>query len=192
MLKLKYTKVTKTVTSSRSVGLFSSYVVPFVFLSSYLLQDMESRSRSRGRSRSRSRTPPSAHPAERSISRSRSRSPSYSRSPRRSISPRSKSGSRSRSHTPLPRDSRNGHRAHRDISRSLTRSRSPSRGAGGRRYRERSYTRSLSRHGRSPQSSKIVVEKLTKNVNEAHLREIFGSYGQIESLDMPMNRQCTS
>jgi hypothetical protein len=55
-------------------------------------------------------------------------------------------------------------------------------GAGSRIYRERSYTRSPSRHG------KIVVEKLTKNVNEAHLREIFGSYGQIESLDMPMNR----
>jgi len=36
-----------------------------------------------------------------------------------------------------------------------------------------------------------VVEKLTKNVNEAHLREIFGSYGQIQSLDMPANRQCT-
>jgi len=35
-----------------------------------------------------------------------------------------------------------------------------------------------------------VVEKLTKNVNEAHLREIFGSYGQIQSLDMPANRQC--
>jgi RNA-binding protein with serine-rich domain 1 len=156
--------------------------VPFVLPSSYPLQDMGSRSPSRGRSRSRSHTPPSARPADRSLSRSRSRSPSYSRSPRRSISPRSKSDSRSRSRTPLPRDSRNGYRAHKDTSRSLTRSRSPSRDAGSRIYRERSYTRSPSRHG------KIVVEKLTKNVNEAHLREIFGSYGQIESLDMPMNR----
>ena len=38
--------------------------------------------------------------------------------------------------------------------------------------------------------SQIVVEKLTKNVNESHLREIFGAYGPIQELDMPMNRQC--
>lgn len=37
----------------------------------------------------------------------------------------------------------------------------------------------------------IVVEKLTKNVNEGHLRDIFGTYGAIQELDMPMNRQCT-
>ncbi|KAL9109942.1 MAG: hypothetical protein Q9227_005465 [Pyrenula ochraceoflavens] len=37
----------------------------------------------------------------------------------------------------------------------------------------------------------IVVEKLTKNVTEAHLREIFGNYGDIQSIDLPMNRQCT-
>ncbi|KAL1636525.1 hypothetical protein SLS56_001108 [Neofusicoccum ribis] len=35
----------------------------------------------------------------------------------------------------------------------------------------------------------IVVEKLTKNVNEDHLREIFGAYGRIQDLDMPINRQ---
>ncbi|MCJ1431133.1 hypothetical protein MMC27_000484 [Xylographa pallens] len=35
----------------------------------------------------------------------------------------------------------------------------------------------------------IVVEKLTKNVNEAHLREIFGAYGPIREVDLPMNRQ---
>ncbi|KAK7717893.1 hypothetical protein SLS57_006269 [Botryosphaeria dothidea] len=35
----------------------------------------------------------------------------------------------------------------------------------------------------------IVVEKLTKNVNEDHLREIFGTYGRIQDLDMPINRQ---
>ena len=37
---------------------------------------------------------------------------------------------------------------------------------------------------------KIVVEKLTKNVNESHLREIFGAYGSIQDLDLPINRQC--
>jgi hypothetical protein len=35
-----------------------------------------------------------------------------------------------------------------------------------------------------------VIEKLTKNVNEDHLREIFGVYGQIRDLDMPINRNC--
>ncbi|KAK0612454.1 hypothetical protein B0T17DRAFT_462572, partial [Bombardia bombarda] len=34
----------------------------------------------------------------------------------------------------------------------------------------------------------IVVERLTKNVNENHLREIFGQYGEIEDLDLPLNR----
>merc|ERR1711977_226621 len=56
--------------------------------------------------------------------------------------------------------------------------------------RYRSESRSVSR-GRSPspvRSTKVVIEKLTKNVNEAHLREIFGQYGQIRDLDMPMNR----
>ncbi|KIN08096.1 hypothetical protein OIDMADRAFT_140562 [Oidiodendron maius Zn] len=57
--------------------------------------------------------------------------------------------------------------------------------------RDRSESRSVSR-GRSAsplRSTKIVVEKLTKNVNEDHLREIFGTYGPIRDLDMPMNRQ---
>ncbi|KAH9883985.1 major facilitator superfamily domain-containing protein [Xylariomycetidae sp. FL2044] len=35
----------------------------------------------------------------------------------------------------------------------------------------------------------IVVEKLTKTINEEHLREIFGQYGQIRDLDLPVNRQ---
>ncbi|KAJ5631705.1 uncharacterized protein N7484_011805 [Penicillium longicatenatum] len=33
----------------------------------------------------------------------------------------------------------------------------------------------------------IVVERLTKNVTEAHLREIFGAFGDIEKLELPMN-----
>ncbi|MCJ1477207.1 hypothetical protein MMC13_005878 [Lambiella insularis] len=36
---------------------------------------------------------------------------------------------------------------------------------------------------------KIVVEKLTKNVNEDHLREIFGAYGPIREVELPINRQ---
>ncbi|KAE8443179.1 hypothetical protein EG329_002277 [Mollisiaceae sp. DMI_Dod_QoI] len=66
-------------------------------------------------------------------------------------------------------------------------SRSPRRNG---RYRSESRSRSAS-HGRSPspiRSTKVVVEKLTKNVNEDHLREIFSIYGQIRDLDMPMNR----
>jgi RNA-binding protein with serine-rich domain 1 len=39
-------------------------------------------------------------------------------------------------------------------------------------------------------NTKIVVEKLTKNVNENHLREIFSKYGTIQDLDLPINRQC--
>ncbi|KAF1987277.1 hypothetical protein K402DRAFT_330935, partial [Aulographum hederae CBS 113979] len=35
----------------------------------------------------------------------------------------------------------------------------------------------------------IVVEKLTKNVNEAHLEEIFCAYGEIKEIDLPLNRQ---
>ncbi|RYP00663.1 hypothetical protein DL764_006437 [Monosporascus ibericus] len=38
-------------------------------------------------------------------------------------------------------------------------------------------------------AAEIVVEKLTKNINEDHLREIFGHYGPIRDLDLPMNRQ---
>ncbi|KAK0258171.1 hypothetical protein LTR91_020302 [Friedmanniomyces endolithicus] len=62
------------------------------------------------------------------------------------------------------------------------------------RSRSRTYTRSPN-HSRSPsppalpKSAKIVIEKLTKNVHEAHLREIFSTYGTITELEMPMNPQ---
>jgi RNA-binding protein with serine-rich domain 1 len=36
----------------------------------------------------------------------------------------------------------------------------------------------------------IVVERLTKNVNEDHLYEIFGEFGHIKDLDLPINRSC--
>jgi len=34
----------------------------------------------------------------------------------------------------------------------------------------------------------IVVEKLTKNITEAHVRSLFERYGTIVDIDMPMNR----
>jgi len=142
------------------------------------------RSPSRGRSRTRSGTPAVAI---REVSPSRSQPPSPTRSPRPTALQQSPARTRTPSRTP---PARNGFRNERGGSRSQTRSRSPSRGSGDRQYRERSYSRSISRDSASKQSSKIVVEKLTKNVTEAHLREIFGSYGEIESLDLPMNRQC--
>ncbi|KAH8816891.1 hypothetical protein F5884DRAFT_238544 [Xylogone sp. PMI_703] len=109
---------------------------------------------------------------------------------------RSPSRGRSRTRSPYSEESR----GHRDLSRSVSRprrtisprspSRTPRRNGryrSGSRSRSRSYGRSRSA---SPvRSTKVVVEKLTKNVNEDHLREIFGSYGTIKDLDMPMNRQ---
>ncbi|KAI0509633.1 hypothetical protein F5B22DRAFT_320142 [Xylaria bambusicola] len=64
----------------------------------------------------------------------------------------------------------------RSRSRTRSRSRSPSRGRG---------------ESRSPLrgSTKIVVEKLSKTINEDHLYEIFGQYGTIRDLDLPMSRQ---
>lgn len=35
-----------------------------------------------------------------------------------------------------------------------------------------------------------MVEKLTKNMTEDHLYEIFGTFGEIEKIDMPINRTC--
>ncbi|KAF2157801.1 RNA-binding domain-containing protein [Myriangium duriaei CBS 260.36] len=121
-------------------------------------------------------------PRSPSYARSVSRGRSYTRSP----IPRSRTPSRSRSRTPRTRR------------HSRSRSRSPRRSPSPRRYRARSYSRSRSfsrsrSRSRSisplPRSSKIVIEKLTKNINLAHLREIFSVYGEIADLDMPMNRQ---
>lgn len=109
---------------------------------------------------------PSQGPA-RGRSRTRSHTPSHSQSPRRSITPRSQSRSLSARRSVTPR---------------------------GARGRSRSYSRSRSADAapRAPavKSAKIVVEKLTKNVTENHLREIFGAYGPVQDVDLPMNRQC--
>ncbi|KAK8071697.1 hypothetical protein PG996_005045 [Apiospora saccharicola] len=79
-----------------------------------------------------------------------------------------------RSPTPPSRYSRSPSPVRRR--RSPTRSASPAPRRNGRYRDERSETRSR-------------IEKLTKNINEDHLREVFGQYGPIKDLDLPMNRQ---
>lgn len=39
-------------------------------------------------------------------------------------------------------------------------------------------------------SRQIVVERLSKNINEQHLYEIFGQFGRVKDLDLPINRNC--
>ncbi|KAK9479602.1 hypothetical protein V1514DRAFT_327666 [Lipomyces japonicus] len=147
-----------------------------------------SRSRSASLPRSRSRSPHRG----RSLSRSSfdSRSPSYysrSRSRSRSFdsrSSRSRSRSRGRSRTPDSYDSR-GRRSSSFDSRSP----SPARA----RDRNRDWSRSGGRF-RIPERAKkneIIVENLTRNVNEDHVREIFNLYGKIVNLDFPLNRRST-
>ncbi|KAK3337741.1 hypothetical protein B0T19DRAFT_413415 [Cercophora scortea] len=127
----------------------------------------------RGEGRARSRSP--------SVSRSRSRS--------RSATPRSDYSRQPSIHDP---EARSVARSPRRNGRYRSLSRSPSRDRSRTRSRTRSRSRSRS-HSESPshplRSTKIVVERLTKNVNEGHLREIFGQYGEIEDLDLPLNRQ---
>ncbi|KAF4414662.1 RNA-binding with serine-rich domain 1-A [Fusarium acutatum] len=129
---------------------------------------MASRSPSRGRYRSRTRSP--AARSERSRSPQR-RHHHDSRSPARSISPQRRNGRyRSRSRT-----------RSRSNSRSRSRSRSWSPGPRDRNNRDRSASPAA-------KSTKIVVERLSKNINEQHLYEIFGQFGRIKDLDLPINR----
>ncbi|TRX88960.1 hypothetical protein FHL15_010188 [Xylaria flabelliformis] len=99
----------------------------------------------------------------RSVSRSPTPPSRYSASP----SPRRRRYS-SASPPPANAHHNGNHRSHS--------SRSPSRGRG---------------ESRSPLrgSTKIVVEKLSKTINEDHLYEIFGQFGTIRDLDLPMSRQ---
>ncbi|KAF2487612.1 hypothetical protein BDY17DRAFT_320140 [Neohortaea acidophila] len=106
-----------------------------------------------------------------------------------------RSASRGRSRTPadaaLNGNTHNSRPTARSRSRSPSRARTRSRSRSA-AYRARSYSRSPS-HSRSrspsiPRSAKIVIEKLTKNVNANHLREIFATYGPISDLEMPMNK----
>lgn len=38
----------------------------------------------------------------------------------------------------------------------------------------------------------VVVSGLTRNVQKAHLEEIFGEYGKVTGVDLPVLRQCES
>ncbi|KAL4987133.1 hypothetical protein BDW68DRAFT_188243 [Aspergillus falconensis] len=98
------------------------------------------------------------------------------RRPRRSVSPRSRSSPRRTSRSSVSEGSVGGRNA-RSRSRSWTRS------PASRSYRGRSRSQSPP----TQRSSKIVVEKLTKNVTEPHLLEIFGSFGEIRSIELPVN-----
>ncbi|QIW95199.1 hypothetical protein AMS68_000717 [Peltaster fructicola] len=98
--------------------------------------------------------------------------------------------SRSRSRSRAGSRARERSRSADDHSRSASRSSRGANGASDRgSRRSRSRSRSDSRSPAGPRSAKIVIEKLTKNVNEGHLHEIFGTYGTIEELEMPLNRQ---
>ena len=101
-----------------------------------------------------------------------------------------------------PMDDRPNGDHDRSRSRSCTRSRGPSRDRSLSRSKSHSYrdrtnsrsptrspSRSRSRSPSVPRSAKIVIEKLTKNISSAHLREIFSTYGTIHSLEMPINPQ---
>jgi RNA-binding protein with serine-rich domain 1 len=38
----------------------------------------------------------------------------------------------------------------------------------------------------------LVITNLTRNVVESHLRTIFGSYGEIKKIDLPVFAKCAS
>ncbi|KAL5332265.1 hypothetical protein BJX70DRAFT_147591 [Aspergillus crustosus] len=130
---------------------------------------------------------------------------SRERRPRRSVSPRSESKLRRAIRSTTPEGNtvrrRNGYQSQsrsrsrtRSVSQSRSRSRSQtwSRSPAPRSHRDRSYNRSQSPPSHRETSSKIVVEKLTKNVTDSHLFEIFGSFGEIQSLDLPINSAFTT
>ncbi|KAG0034689.1 RNA-binding protein with serine-rich domain 1 [Podila clonocystis] len=121
------------------------------------------------RSRSRSYTPPrkgSRSPSRHSRSRSQGRN---SRSHSRSFTPRSnRSDSRSRSRS-----------RGRSMTRSMSRSRSPSRDIKRRDTRSPSPIVSL--------DSTVKITRLTMNVKEDHIREIFSPYGKIKYINFPVD-----
>ncbi|KHO00224.1 Nucleotide-binding, alpha-beta plait [Metarhizium album ARSEF 1941] len=86
----------------------------------------------------------------------------------------------------------------RSLTRSVSYRSGDSRSPRRRRYGSRSPSRSMTppprrngRYGSDGQGwsrDRIVVERLSKNINEDHLYELFGQFGPIKDLDLPMNR----
>ncbi|PHH77694.1 hypothetical protein CDD80_300 [Ophiocordyceps camponoti-rufipedis] len=99
--------------------------------------------------------------------------------------------SATRSPSPPPVESRSGNRRRFG---SPSQSRSPTPPPRRPRADSRSWSRGRARDSREPSEpshpsgTKVVVERLSKNVRESHLREIFGHYGPIQDLDLPFNR----
>ncbi|KAK4157394.1 hypothetical protein C8A00DRAFT_40237 [Chaetomidium leptoderma] len=91
--------------------------------------------------------------------------------------------------------SRTPPRSHHSRSPSMDRRRSDDQDANARssarngRDRSRSPSRAIAATAVMRVARAIVVERLTKNINEDHLYEIFGQYGEIDDLDLPVNRQ---
>jgi len=48
------------------------------------------------------------------------------------------------------------------------------------------------RDGAKPGPKVVIVLNLTRNVADAHLRAIFGLYGEIRKIDLPVHARCTS
>jgi RNA-binding protein with serine-rich domain 1 len=110
----------------------------------------------------------------------------------RSPSPRGKTGG----------DKTHRHRSRSDMSISKSPERSRSREKKGDRGRARSISmsrsrsRSRSRRSRSRQPKNgghrvVVVHNLSRNVHKGHLEEIFGHYGKVTGVDLPVARGCT-
>jgi hypothetical protein len=48
------------------------------------------------------------------------------------------------------------------------------------------------RDGAKPGPKVVIVLNLTRSVADAHLRAIFGLYGEIRKIDLPLHAKCTS
>lgn len=77
------------------------------------------------------------------------------------------------------------------MSRSRTRSVSRSRSRSRSRTRSRTVSPRRNGDGVKEEGFKVVVVSgLTKNVHKGHLEEIFGVYGRITAIDMPLFKVC--
>eukprot|EP01100_Stratorugosa_tubuloviscum_P006403 TRINITY_DN276_c0_g4_i1.p1 TRINITY_DN276_c0_g4~~TRINITY_DN276_c0_g4_i1.p1 ORF type:complete len:172 (-),score=48.36 TRINITY_DN276_c0_g4_i1:620-1135(-) len=114
-----------------------------------------------------------------SRSSSRSKSKSKSKSKSRSVSRSSSSSSPSRS-----RSRSNSNSKSRSKSRSRSRRGSPSRNRSRSRHRH-----SPRRRSRTPEPATVCIGRITRNINENHLREIFSNYGKIKKVEVIIDRK---